>query len=166
MMIDSESSPPRIGVGAVVFDSGGKLLLIKRDTPPARGRWSIPGGKQEAGETLVNACCREVFEETGLAITLGPIVAVVERRQGCFHYVIIDFLANINPGGPLIPRPAGDVSDARWVGLDELSGYDLVEGLAEVVHISRTMRLDGSTGGLTETNRSQSDFLARPCPAH
>ncbi|MGH8547976.1 MAG: NUDIX hydrolase [Methylococcales bacterium] len=165
MRIDSEIGLPRVGVGAVIFNPDSKLLLIKRNTPPARGRWSIPGGKQEAGETLVAACLREVLEETGLAITLGPIVAVVERMQENFHYVIIDFLAGIKKGGPFTLSPAGDVSDARWVSLRDLHGYDLVEGLAEIIHISQTLVIDGPNGGLRETNRSQSDFVARPCPA-
>jgi 8-oxo-dGTP diphosphatase len=165
-MTDRPAGQPRIGVGAIISDPEGRLLLIKRGTPPARGRWSIPGGKQETGETLVQACLREVLEETGLAVTLGPIVAVVERIQESFHYVIIDFLATPKPAGPFTLRPAGDVSDARWVYQSELRKYDLVQGLEEILLISHTLSTNGPRGGLRGTDWSQSDFVAQPCPAH
>ncbi|MGR9105998.1 MAG: NUDIX hydrolase [Gammaproteobacteria bacterium] len=164
-MIDTRLSFPQIGVGAIVFGPDGRLLLIKRGTAPCRGLWSIPGGKQEAGETLVEACLREVLEETGLAIVLGPIVAVVERIQDGFHYVIVDFLAAVANGSSWIVRPDGDVSEARWVGLDELPDYDLVEGLADIIHRSRPIALGGATGGLRDTSRNHADFVAQPCPA-
>ncbi|MGH8557038.1 MAG: NUDIX hydrolase [Methylococcales bacterium] len=162
-MIDRGTKLPRIGVAALVFDPDRKLLLIKRATPPAKGLWSIPGGKQEAGETLVEACLREVFEETGLAITLGPVVAVVERMRNEFHYVIIDFLASTKKSSPFTVRPSGDVSDARWVETNNLSEYELVEGLARIIHISRELRLDKASGGLQRTGQSRSDFVAQLC---
>lgn len=165
-MIDRGSRSPKIGVGAVIFDPDSRVLLIKRNAPPARGRWSIPGGKQEAGETLVEACLREVLEETGLAVRLGPIVAVVERIRDGFHYVIIDFWATIPQEGPLTPHAADDVSDALWVEVDRLSEFDLVEGLSEIIHISRTLRPGQTNGGLRVTDPSQSDFVAHPCAAH
>nr|MCS5566271.1 NUDIX domain-containing protein [Methylococcales bacterium] len=95
---------PRVGVGAVVFDQQGRVLLVKRNSPPKLGYWTVPGGKQESKETLVQACTREVLEETGLSITVGPVVAVVERMQGIFHYVIIDFLASLADHSENTPR--------------------------------------------------------------
>ncbi len=140
--------------------------MIRRNTPPVRGQWSIPGGKQEAGETLVQTCRREVFEETGLAITVGPIVAIVERIRDGFHYVIIDFLAGANHAGAFDVYPASDVNDARWVGNGDLCAYDLVEGLAEIIAVSRTLNPGTQTGGLRNTNGTPADFVAQIGPAN
>ena len=58
---------PAVGVGAVLIHQG-KVLLIKRGKEPLRGRWVVPGGTVEAGETLEQALVREVREETGLTV--------------------------------------------------------------------------------------------------
>ena len=84
---------PTLAVGGIVFNNQKQILLIQRNQPPAMGFWSIPGGKLEAGESLVEACQREIKEETGLDTRVKNIVAVVERRIEGFHYVIIDYLA-------------------------------------------------------------------------
>lgn len=153
---------PRVGVGAVVFDQQGRILLVKRNSPPKLGYWTVPGGKQESKETLVQACTREVLEETGLSITVGPVVAVVERIQGIFHYVIIDFLASLADHSENAPRHGGDVSDARWMDLDRLGDYALVEGLEAILRNSKTLSLTKRPGGLTDPNGNQSDFIASP----
>jgi ADP-ribose pyrophosphatase YjhB (NUDIX family) len=66
-------------VGAIIVDDHGRMLLIKRANEPARGCWSVPGGRVEAGETDEAATAREVLEETGLAVRVGPLVGTVER---------------------------------------------------------------------------------------
>ena len=58
---------PIVGVGVVVW-RGDRVLLIQRGKAPRQGQWSLPGGAQELGETVVEAAVREVLEETGLAI--------------------------------------------------------------------------------------------------
>lgn len=142
---------PAIGVGAVVFDAEGRVLLVRRGRPPAVGFWSLPGGKQEAGETLRECCQRELLEETGLAVEPGPIVALAERRLEGFHYVIVDFLARPAVPGPA-PRlaPASDVADARWVVLAELGAYELVEGMREVIRAARSVHGGESVVGLVD----------------
>jgi len=69
---------PVCAVGAFIFD-GDRVLVIQRGKPPGAGLWSIPGGKLEPNETLAQAVAREVREETGLVVEVGPLAAVVER---------------------------------------------------------------------------------------
>ncbi len=150
---------PTIGVGAVIFNSAGYVLLIKRDKAPRNGFWSIPGGKQEAGETLKTACKREVLEETGLTIGVKNIIAVVERRVEAFHYVIIDFLATIADDAHEMPVAQSDVSDAKWVSVNQLSEFDLVEGLEEIIiRVHRNQNVE-TTSGLQDVECMGSDFI-------
>lgn len=116
---------PQIAVGAVVF-RGNRVLLVKRNQPPGKGLWAIPGGRLELGETLKEAAEREVREETGVIIRAGnPAYTfdLIERDdQGRirFHYVIVDLLADYISGSP---HPRSDACEARWIGpreLDEL----------------------------------------------
>ena len=119
---DEYPAVPRIGVGAVVFREN-KVLLVKRNKPPGKGLWAIPGGRLELGETLQEAAEREVREETGVIIRArNPAYTfeVIERdNQGCirFHYVIVDLLADYISGDP---HPESDVSEARWIDPHEL----------------------------------------------
>jgi 8-oxo-dGTP diphosphatase len=122
MTRDEYPAVPRIGVGAVVFREN-KVLLVKRNKPPGKGLWAIPGGRLELGETLQEAAEREVREETGVIIRArNPAYTfeVIERdNQGCirFHYVIVDLLADYISGDP---HPESDVSEARWIDRHEL----------------------------------------------
>jgi 8-oxo-dGTP diphosphatase len=100
-------------VGAVIKDESGRLLLIKRRNEPGAGLWSVPGGRIEPGETDEQAVVREVAEETGLAVTCGPLLGAVER-PGLDGAVIDvrDYVAVI-AGGTL--AAGDDAADARWV---------------------------------------------------
>lgn len=118
---------PELCVGAVIRRDGA-LLLIKRGRGVAVGKWSIPGGRVEFGETLTAAVQREVLEETGLQVDVGELVGWVERFGPEYHFVIADFQATIR-GGSL--RPGDDASDAAWVPLAALASTDLVDGLLE-----------------------------------
>jgi 8-oxo-dGTP diphosphatase len=143
---------PAVGVGALVFDPKGRVLLVRRGKPPALGLWSVPGGRLESGETLVGCCAREVFEETGIEVEPGPIMAVAERMAEGFHYVIVDFLAAPKSSAASEPVPATDVSDARWVDPAELAAYTLVEGLRDVIRAARTSLDAGFTLGLGDAD--------------
>jgi len=116
---------PIVGVGAIVVD-GSRVLLVKRAYEPLKGEWSLPGGAVEVGETLADAVAREVREETGLDVGVGPLVEVLERvhREADgrveFHYVLADYVCT-PLGGTLVP--ASDAADARWVSFDEMGAY-------------------------------------------
>jgi ADP-ribose pyrophosphatase YjhB (NUDIX family) len=87
---------PVPGVGAVVVCAGG-VVLVQRRFPPLAGHWSLPGGGVEIGETLAQAVVREVREETGLDVVVGPVIDVIDRihlddrGRVAFHYVIVDY---------------------------------------------------------------------------
>lgn len=129
------NSFPQLSVAAIVFDTQSRVLLVQRGQPPAEGLWSIPGGKVHYGESLENACKREVMEETGIDIEPGPLVEIIERITEGFHYVILDYRAytTAKTEQPPTPTAASDVKDARWVTLSELEHYDTTEGLIPVI---------------------------------
>jgi 8-oxo-dGTP diphosphatase len=119
---------PRIPcVGAIIADTDGRLLLIKRGRDPEAGRWSLPGGRIEAGETDEQALAREVREETGLVVRPGPLAGAVERPgPGGTVLDIRDYTATVT-GGTLVP--GDDAADARWVSPDTLTAMNLTSGL-------------------------------------
>jgi len=132
---------PIVGVGAVIVD-GDKVLLVRRGHEPSKGEWSLPGGAVEVGETLVNAIAREVQEETGLRVDVGPIVDVLDRvrldadGRPQFHYVLIDFLCR-PVGGTL--ACASDATDVVWVAFSALSTYGVADATVTVIEKARSL---------------------------
>jgi 8-oxo-dGTP diphosphatase len=126
---------PLVGVGAIIIEDD-RVLLVKRGHAPLQGRWSIPGGVLEVGETLRKAVVREAREETGLTIEPGELLGVFERvvpdEQGRmrYHYVLIDFLCR-RVTGELVA--ADDAEEARWFGPDELGALGLARETEEVI---------------------------------
>jgi mutator protein MutT len=114
-----------VGVGAVVLDAR-RVLLIKRAHEPLKGQWSLPGGRVELGETLEQAVAREVQEETGLDVDVGPIVDVLDRitrdEDGRVehHYVLVDFVCR--PSGGILSS-ASDADAVEWAPLEALADY-------------------------------------------
>lgn len=145
-----ETARPAVGVGGVVFDADGRVLLVRRLHPPQAGLWHIPGGRLEAGETLAECCRREVWEETGIRVRPGPIVAVADRVIEGFHYIIIDFLAELLPDSPLKPSPSSDAAAAAWVHPSMLDDYPLVEGLRTVIRAAGGRWQAGGLGAVAD----------------
>jgi len=117
---------PTVCAGAVIRDSEGRLLLVRRGRPPSAGLWSVPGGRVEAGETPAQAAVREVREETGLDVEVGELLATVEIGD----YLVHDFAADV-VGGRL--RAGDDAIDARWCSFDEAALLPLTPGLLDQV---------------------------------
>jgi ADP-ribose pyrophosphatase YjhB (NUDIX family) len=133
---------PIVGVGAIVFDGAGRVLLVERGKPPSAGRWSVPGGKLEPRETLAQAVAREVLEETGLIVEIGALACVLERIADDYHFVLLDYFARVT-GGTL--AAASDARAARFVDPDELQALPLTEGLADVLVRARATQPPWST---------------------
>ena len=120
---------PQLAVGAVVV-SDGSLLMVQRDQEPAKGLWTLPGGRVERGEYIEDALRREVEEETGIDVEVERLLGIFEV-VGDPHFVILDFLATAAPGAE--PRAATDVAAARWVPLDEVETMELTPRLVETL---------------------------------
>lgn len=128
------ASHPAVGVGGVVVHDG-RVLLIRRGKEPMRGRWVVPGGTVELGETLQEAVVREVREETGVEVRPLDVMLVfdrIERRDGDvqYHYVIVDYRCDYVSGEA---KAASDAQDAAWVAEHEIDGYDLPDLAKELV---------------------------------
>lgn len=137
MNVDREyPSHPVVGVGVLV-KRGDRVLLGRRRCPPGRGKWSIPGGLVELGETVQEAALREVYEETGLRIRLDRLLGVVDyiERDGegrvRFHYVLVDYLAHAEEPGEV--KPSDEFIEVRWVKTSEVKSYDLTDSLRKLL---------------------------------
>lgn len=135
---------PVIGVGGVVIRRG-RALLVRRGKEPLRGRWSIPGGAVELGETLEEALVREIREEAGLEVRPRLVIAVVDQieREGRalrHHHVIVDYLCDYVSG---TARAGSDAEAVAFVSARELGAYGLTVKAAEVVRdgLRRAARL-------------------------
>lgn len=114
-------------VGVVDVEDGA-LLLIKRRDPPSAGRWTLPGGRVEAGEALRDAARREAIEETGLDLEIGELVGTAEIDAPPERFLVNDFLARRRDGAN-VPTPGDDALEARFVPLEEVLDLDLVDGV-------------------------------------
>lgn len=128
-------SQPICAVGGFIFRDDA-VLLIKRGHPPAKGRWSMPGGVINLGETLEEALLRELYEETTLKVRPVRICKVVDRierdAKGAiyFHFVIVDYLCEIIEG---TPTAASDAADIGFFKVEELDSLEMTKGTAAVI---------------------------------
>jgi 8-oxo-dGTP diphosphatase len=121
---------PVVGVGGVILNDG-KILLEKRKNQPSRGKWTIPGGLVELGETLEHAVVREVEEETCLKCVEGEVPRLIDVVDNIdldkvgkvkYHFVILDYLLKTTSTGFKV---ASDAEELRWVPLDAVEAFDL-----------------------------------------
>jgi ADP-ribose pyrophosphatase YjhB (NUDIX family) len=120
-----------------------RLLLVRRNKPPRRGHWSLPGGAQHLGETVAEAARREVREEAGLEIDLGVIVATVDlierdpEQRVRYHYTLVDFVAE---AASATLRPGSDAADARWFTVAEAESLGLWLETVRIIELARVQR--------------------------
>jgi 8-oxo-dGTP diphosphatase len=126
---------PIVGVGAVIMQDG-KVVLVKRRFEPLAGQWSLPGGRLELGETLEAGLAREMLEETGLQVQVGPVVDVFDRilldpeRKVRYHYVLVDYLCR--PIGGALTH-GSDVAAAELVDPADLDRFRLTPKATAVI---------------------------------
>ena len=125
---------PVVGVGGVVVREG-RALLVRRGKEPLYGRWVVPGGTVELGESLEDALVREMEEETGLRVEPIEILTVFDRihreeGQVVHHFVIVDYLCRWRSGEA---RAGSDALEVAWASASELAAYDLPAKALEVV---------------------------------
>lgn len=134
-------SVPRVGVGAVVLDAD-RVLLVRRGKPPLAGKWSLPGGLLELGETTAEAACREVAEECGLQIRVDEVVGILDRvvrdAEGRirYHWVLVDYVAVVESGTLCA---ASDADEAQWVEVDEVQRLDTTDGLLDMIRRAQAL---------------------------
>ena len=134
---DAPSAPPVVAVGGVARRHGA-LLLVQRAAEPQAGKWTIPGGHVEPGETLAGAVEREVREETGLVVHCGGLLGWAERMGPGYHFVILDFTVAVPEDCP-DPVAGSDAAEVAWVALDEVSKVSLVDGMEEFLRTHRVI---------------------------
>jgi mutator protein MutT len=127
---------PFVGVGAVIVDPEERVLLVKRRFEPLAGQWSLPGGAVDVGETLQACVAREMREETGLDVEVGPAIEVFDRimhddeGRVQYHYVLVDYVCRPVGG---VPAAASDVADVAWASAAALAGYQLTDKTLSVI---------------------------------
>jgi ADP-ribose pyrophosphatase YjhB (NUDIX family) len=125
-----------VGVGAVVLMDDGRVVLVKRRHEPLAGEWSLPGGALEVGETLEAGVAREIHEETGLVVDVGPLVELFDRilvdEAGAvqYHFVLADYLCRPRQGRLVAGT---DVEDVALADPDALEAFRLTEKAREVI---------------------------------
>lgn len=122
-------------MGAIILE-GDRVLLIERGNAPLAGWWSLPGGVVETGETLEQAVCREVLEETGLVVRPAGVVEIFQRimrdeaGRPEYHYVLVDYFCRVQGG---LLAAATDAARAEWVAEARLAEYTITEGTQPVI---------------------------------
>ena len=126
---------PIAGVGVVVFRNE-EVLLVKRKRAPYKGQWSIPGGKQELGETVTQAARRELMEETGVEVnelTLIDVIDIIvpdEEGNILYHYIVADYRAHWLSGEC---SPGDDAQDVQWFNLNKLGSISLLDKTRKII---------------------------------
>ena len=147
---------PIVGVGAVVYVTPGDVevlrlpsagvILVKRGHQPLAGEWSLPGGTLEVGETLDAAIAREVAEETGLTVRVGPVIDVFDRimlddqERVRYHFVLVDYLCR--PAGGTL-RAGSDAADVTIADPMALEPFRLTDKATSVIARGVRMAVEG-----------------------
>jgi 8-oxo-dGTP diphosphatase len=105
------------------------------------GKWSVPGGRVEAGEGIADAVARELREETGIAGVCGALLGWVELIAEDHHFVVLDFLVDVAEATE--PVAGDDAAAAAWVPLDRVRDLPLVHGLGDFLHHHGVLGPDG-----------------------
>jgi len=133
---------PRVGVGAVILHED-KVLLVRRGKSPSFGKWSLPGGLVELGETTREAIAREIVEECAIKIRIVDVAGVIDRivkddaGRVRYHYVLVDYLAYPDS---MDVQAGSDAAEAQWFALDRVAELDATPGLLDMIRRAEALR--------------------------
>ena len=133
---------PRVGVGAVILHED-KVLLVRRGQSPSFGKWSLPGGLVELGETTREAIAREIMEECGIKIQIIEVAGMLDRivrddtGRVRYHYVLVDYLAYPDS---LDVEAGDDAAEAQWFEIGRVAELDTTQGLLDMIRRAETLR--------------------------
>jgi ADP-ribose pyrophosphatase YjhB (NUDIX family) len=126
---------PRVGVGAVVLHKG-QVLLVRRGGNPSPGKWSLPGGLVELGESTIEAVQRELKEECAVDIRVIDVCGVITRvirdaeDRVRYHYVLVDYLALVDSDAICA---GDDAAEAQWVEIGRVKELETTDGLMDMI---------------------------------
>jgi 8-oxo-dGTP diphosphatase len=105
---------PALTTDCVVLDAIGRLLLIRRGNPPFKGHYALPGGFVDVGETVEDACRRELMEETGVKAGRLELIGVYSdpKRDPRGHTCSVAFLTRV---AQATPKAGDDAAAAEWI---------------------------------------------------
>lgn len=135
---------PIVGVGVVVWREQ-RILLIRRGMPPRQGQWSLPGGAQKLGESLIEAATREVFEETSLRLIEPQLITALDLidRDGegkvRYHYTLVDYTGEAPEGRA---RAGDDAAHLDWFTLAEIDELPLWNETKRIIRMAASIRRD------------------------
>jgi 8-oxo-dGTP diphosphatase len=133
---------PRVGVGAVILHDD-KVLLVRRGQSPSFGKWTLPGGLVELGETTREAIAREILEECAIKIRVVDVAGVIDRivkddrGRVRYHYVLVDYLAY--PESTDVAA-GSDAAEAEWFAIDRLAELDTTQGLLDMIRRAQALQ--------------------------
>ncbi len=119
-----------LAASLLLHDDEGRVLLVERGRGANVGRWSLPGGRVEPGESIVEAAVRELAEETGLRVQVGRELELVEVDATGEAYEIHVLVGHVVSG---TLRAGDDAVDARWCTASEVAALPVTTGLREIV---------------------------------
>lgn len=140
----SKEGKLRLGCSAAIFDQHREKILLTRRTD--NGQWCLPGGAIEAGESVSEACAREVWEETGLRVQVTRLTGVYSDPNKLVvypdghkaHIVALSFEAEIISGAP---GASNEVTEWGYFSLEEMSNMEMLGGHLERIRDIFTMQV-------------------------
>ena len=123
-------------VCAAVFDSSGQRVLLTRRSD--NGRWCLPGGAMDPGESAKEACAREVLEETGLIVSIGRLIGVYSSPDWLLEYADVNRIQGVTlsfeaEANGTVPRAGDETTEVGYFSLEQTKTVDLLEPFHELI---------------------------------
>lgn len=136
--MDAKPVTPKVGVGVILKDFQGRILVGLRKNSHGAGLWSLPGGHMELGEDFFDVCKREVFEETGLTLSSVNKVTFTNdifKKEG-LHYVTLFFEGHWDRCTPVTNKEPDKTEEWKWITEDDFVNKSFFPSVINVLRIS------------------------------